>query len=83
MTTTGTLTTIYNFCFQTECADGYNPLARLIQGTNGDLYGTTGYGGATTSFGTVFSLSLGLAPPAQAQTISRAGAAAQVSETPR
>jgi uncharacterized repeat protein (TIGR03803 family) len=37
----GKLTTLYSFCSQTECADGANPVAGLIQGIDGNLYGTT------------------------------------------
>jgi len=55
----GTLTTLYSFAGYP--ADGANPEAGLIQGTNGKLYGTTISGGAN-DFGTVFSLSVGLGP---------------------
>jgi uncharacterized repeat protein (TIGR03803 family) len=41
--------------------DGSAPLAGLIQGTGGELYGTT-YSGGTDSEGTIFSLSVGLGP---------------------
>src|ERR1017187_3960668 len=50
----GTLTTLYNFCSQTNCADGVGPEAGLVQAANGNLYGTT-YGGAN-SYGTVFKI---------------------------
>jgi uncharacterized repeat protein (TIGR03803 family) len=56
----GTLTTLYNFCSQTNCTDGVAPEARLVQDTNGDFYGTTVYGGI--GYGTVFRLSVGLRP---------------------
>jgi uncharacterized repeat protein (TIGR03803 family) len=67
MTPGGTLTALYNFCSQTNCADGEDPHAGLVQATNGDLYGTTSYGGSSSACGqagcgTVFSLSLGLGP---------------------
>src|SRR5579871_1536248 len=39
-----TLTTLYSFCVQTNCADGWNPDS-LIQGTDGNFYGTTFHGG--------------------------------------
>src|ERR1022692_3416783 len=42
----GTLTTLYSFCSQTNCTDGADPYAGLVQATNGDLYGTTSIGGA-------------------------------------
>ncbi len=45
MTPNGTLTTIYNFCAQPNCADGAYPVASLVQAGNGDLYGTTSGGG--------------------------------------
>jgi uncharacterized repeat protein (TIGR03803 family) len=67
ITPEGTLTTIYNFC-QSGCADGEYPQAGLIQGTDGNLYGTTLYGGATgpgsgyDGWGTVFKLSIGEGP---------------------
>jgi uncharacterized repeat protein (TIGR03803 family) len=41
---TGTLTTIYSFCSQALCADGGNPLAGLLLGTDGNFYGTTSFG---------------------------------------
>jgi uncharacterized repeat protein (TIGR03803 family) len=37
----GTFTTLYSFCSQAECADGYYPGTRLVQAADGDLYGTT------------------------------------------
>jgi uncharacterized repeat protein (TIGR03803 family) len=62
ITTSGTLTTLYSFCSQTNCTDGSRPLAGLIQATNGNLYGTTENGGAN-EFGTVFSLTLSVTEP--------------------
>jgi uncharacterized repeat protein (TIGR03803 family) len=57
----GVLTTAYSFCVQTNCADGFSPLGGLVQGTDGNFYGTTsGNGGPIV--GTVFRLSLGLGP---------------------
>jgi uncharacterized repeat protein (TIGR03803 family) len=54
----GTLTTLYSFCSQTNCTDGANPYAGLVQATNGDLYGTTVSGGTNTN-GTVFKITPG------------------------
>ncbi len=71
ITSTGTLTTIYNFCTQTACADGEGPYAGLIQGTNGDFYGTTEEGG-TSGAGVVFSLSTGLGAFVETQPTSGA-----------
>ncbi len=45
ITPTGGLTTLYNFCSQANCADGAYPYAGLVQGTDGNLYGTTDEGG--------------------------------------
>jgi len=71
--------TIYTFCEQGGCLDGSNPYAGLVQDTNGDLYGTTSYGGAGCGFmygyygcGTVFSLSIGQGTFVQPQTTSGA-----------
>ena len=52
----GTLTTLYSFCSQSGCTDGQNPLGPLIQGSDGNYYGTTEWGGANYSFGTVFKI---------------------------
>jgi uncharacterized repeat protein (TIGR03803 family) len=48
------MTDIYDFCPQTGCSDGATP-ASLIQAANGNLYGTTQYGGANNS-GTIFEI---------------------------
>jgi uncharacterized repeat protein (TIGR03803 family) len=55
ITPSGTLTTLYTFCPQTNCTDGALPYAGLVQATNGDLYGTT-YAGGANSQGTVFAI---------------------------
>jgi uncharacterized repeat protein (TIGR03803 family) len=65
ITASGTLTTLYNFCSQTGCPDGFQPYAPLFQATNGNFYGTTASGGAPSTVcsegcGTVFNLSVGL-----------------------
>ena len=57
ITPSGTLTTLYSFCSQSNCNDGYNPYFGPVQGTDGTLYGTTAYGGAN-GYGTVFKISL-------------------------
>lgn len=56
VTTKGVLTTLYVFCLQQDCADGQRPRAGLVQGTDGNLYGTTSQGGGTFKFGTVFRI---------------------------
>jgi uncharacterized repeat protein (TIGR03803 family) len=62
LTPSGTLTTLYSFCSQggTACTDGSEP-GGLIQGSDGNFYGTTLYGGANGSAapsggGTAFKL---------------------------
>jgi uncharacterized repeat protein (TIGR03803 family) len=67
LTPTGTLTTLYNFCSQSNCADGSGPSAGVIQDAGGNLYGTTVIGGENrncvledvgyTGCGTVYKLS--------------------------
>lgn len=58
ITPTGHFSTIYRFCSLTNCADGAGPAAGLIQGTDGNLYGTTSSGGsaAKNGYGTIFKL---------------------------
>jgi uncharacterized repeat protein (TIGR03803 family) len=72
----GTLTTLYDFCSQTDCADGTGPFESVMQATNGEIYGTTFAGGSSTNCsggcGTAFSLSLGLGPFVQAKPNSGA-----------
>jgi uncharacterized repeat protein (TIGR03803 family) len=58
ITPTGKFRTLYSFCPQASCADGYSPSGSLIQATNGNLYGIAGEGGANGNFGTVFELTL-------------------------
>jgi uncharacterized repeat protein (TIGR03803 family) len=58
ITPSGTLATLYNFCSQSGCADGQEPGA-LVQGTDGNLYGTTGAGGTAAcggGCGTIFKI---------------------------
>jgi len=54
----GTFTVIYNFCSQAQCADGAYPVAALLQGADGNFYGTTTEGGANSD-GTIFKLTPG------------------------
>ena len=49
-------TSIYSFCAQSNCPDGNAPNGWLVQGQNGNFYGTT-YAGGTNSSGTVFMIS--------------------------
>jgi uncharacterized repeat protein (TIGR03803 family) len=59
ITTTGALTTLYNFGSKASAADGANPLGALVQGSDGNFYGTTYLGGNSTSSGTVFKITSG------------------------
>jgi uncharacterized repeat protein (TIGR03803 family) len=59
LTPKGKLTTLHSFCSQTDCTDGENPVAGLVQATTGDFYGTTYGGGANGSAGTVFKITPG------------------------
>ena len=60
ITPSGTLTTLYTFCSQANCADGGFPWAGLVQGTDGNFYGTTTIGGAFNDCeygcGTIFKI---------------------------
>jgi len=58
ITPKGALTTLYSFCSQSNCTDGYSPQAGLVRSANGDLYGITTEGGASNS-GTVFKVTPG------------------------
>src|ERR1700675_2560578 len=55
ITPTGSLATLYSFCSQASCADGELPYAGLVQGSDGNFYGTTLEGGANGG-GTVFKI---------------------------
>jgi uncharacterized repeat protein (TIGR03803 family) len=57
-TPSGTTATVYNFCSQPNCADGVLPTTPLVQGSDGNFYGTTG-GGAGNYYGTIFKLTPG------------------------
>src|ERR1700722_315302 len=55
MTPGGALTTLYSFCNLASCADGQGPVAGLVQGSDGNFYGTTS-GDYGQSPGTVFKM---------------------------
>jgi uncharacterized repeat protein (TIGR03803 family) len=52
MTPSGKVTTLHSF----EQTDGDNPISNLVQGTDGNFYGTASYGGKYPNFGTVFKI---------------------------
>ncbi len=58
ITPRGALTTLYNFCSHPNCTDGEFPDAALIQGIDGNFYGTTRFGGASGN-GTIFRITPG------------------------
>jgi len=45
MTPGGAVSTFYDFCSQDSCTDGSNPVANLVEGSDGSLYGLTTLGG--------------------------------------
>jgi uncharacterized repeat protein (TIGR03803 family) len=56
ITAAGTFTTLYNFCSKVNCPDGGVTGAALIQGTDGDFYGTIHDGGNRNGSGTIFKI---------------------------
>ena len=56
MTPAGDVTVLYSFCGTARCPDGEQPAPLLVEGQNGDFYGTTAQRGANRS-GTVFEVS--------------------------
>jgi uncharacterized repeat protein (TIGR03803 family) len=65
----GVLTTLYSFCSQSKCTDGAYPASGVVQGSDGNFYGTTQSGGSSPTncsgnpeldgCGTVFKLTPG------------------------
>ena len=51
----GGLTTLHTFCSLKYCTDGNKPMSALLQGSDGNFYGTT-FGALTTDLGTVFKI---------------------------
>jgi len=56
ITLAGTLTRLYNFCSLAQCADGEYPVMALVEGPDGNFYGTTQSGGTNGGWGTVFKI---------------------------
>lgn len=57
ISTSGALTTLYNFCSQPNCADGHASFGGMTVGTDGNFYGTT-VAGDPSDGGTVFKITL-------------------------
>jgi len=53
--TNGVETVLYNFCNVGDCTDGDGPVSGVTRDNQGNLYGTTFYGG-TVGYGVVFKL---------------------------
>jgi len=59
LTISGTLTRLFSFaCNQGNCPDGEDPVAALVQGSDGNLYGSTRgvFAGGLTNDGTIFQI---------------------------
>jgi len=63
ISTSGELTTLYNFCSQANCTDGWAPSGPLVLGIDGNFYGITEFGGtgsagcpSPANCGTVFKV---------------------------
>ena len=56
ITRAGVLTTLYSFCGQFNCTDGAQPIAPVVQGSDGNFYGTTLDGGESGNAGTIFKM---------------------------
>jgi uncharacterized repeat protein (TIGR03803 family) len=62
ITPAGAQTVLYSFCSQggsSRCTDGYKPQDSLVEGSDGNLYGTTSQSGAYNQ-GTLFRVNTGL-----------------------
>jgi uncharacterized repeat protein (TIGR03803 family) len=56
ITPEGKLTTLHTFCSAISCPDGAGPNAALVQAADGNLYGTTNFGGSGA--GVIFKVTL-------------------------
>jgi len=60
ITPSGTVTSFYSFCSQSNCTDGQYPVSTLVLGNDGEFYGTTQNGGIYNAlYGTIFKVSAG------------------------
>jgi uncharacterized protein (TIGR03437 family) len=56
ITPSGTFTNLYSFGLTPTLSDGTTPSAALVQGSDGNLYGTTEFGGTNGGDGTIFQI---------------------------
>jgi len=56
ITPEGAFHQLYTFCKIWPCPDGSVPMAAVIQGSDGNFYGTTNGGGANGNYGTIFKI---------------------------
>jgi len=56
ITPDGKVTSLYDFCAESNCVDGQFPVATLVMGPDGDFYGTTQNGGLF-NYGSIFKVS--------------------------
>jgi uncharacterized repeat protein (TIGR03803 family) len=72
---TWNLTNLYSFCATTNCSDGLVPEAGLVQGADGNFYGTNfGSPNGSGGFGTVFEITPPNKLPGRREPCSRVGA---------
>jgi uncharacterized repeat protein (TIGR03803 family) len=55
VTPAGALTTLYSFCIKANCPDGAHPYSAVVEGADGNFYGTT-FGGGIGGQGTIFQI---------------------------
>lgn len=55
LTRSGQFSVLYNLCSLANCADGASSSAPLVAGTDGNLYGTTTFGGVSVVNGQIFA----------------------------
>src|ERR1700677_262908 len=59
LTLSGQLKIVHSFCNGAGCPDGSQPYGGVIQATDGNLYGTTAFGGHSSNpAGTIFRMTL-------------------------
>lgn len=59
--TSSTFNVLYHFCQVASCTDGQSPVGNLVQGSDGNFYGTAQFGGANAS-GVAYEITSGTTP---------------------